>query len=155
MLLHRLLGMARSLIHRLGMRSIMQRHRGVTLYVSLSLFPPPPTFLKGGNQSQAIFCLLHFIAPDIVIQALLYSADRYNDSVANTRLDCPSLPLLLSFALLFSIIFTKVPHPTPFQPWCPYPLNTTTQTGANGQSCFWFSNGCGIGCDECDGNTRG
>ena len=28
-------------------------------------------------------------------------------------------------------------------------------TGANGQSCFWFSNGCAIGCGECDGNTRG
>ena len=28
-------------------------------------------------------------------------------------------------------------------------------SGANGQSCFWFSNGCSIGCDECDGNTRG
>jgi len=28
-------------------------------------------------------------------------------------------------------------------------------TGQNGQSCFWFSNGCAIGCDACDGNTRG
>jgi hypothetical protein len=22
----------------------------------------------------------------------------------------------------------------------------------SGQSCFWFSQGCTIGCDECDGN---
>merc|ERR1719240_776139 len=28
-------------------------------------------------------------------------------------------------------------------------------TGANGQSCFWFSNGCAIGCKACDGSTRG
>merc|ERR1719361_357343 len=28
-------------------------------------------------------------------------------------------------------------------------------TGANGEACFWFSNGCAIGCDECDGSTRG
>ena len=27
--------------------------------------------------------------------------------------------------------------------------------GRNGQACFWFSNGCSIGCDECDGTTRG
>ena len=24
-----------------------------------------------------------------------------------------------------------------------------------GQACFWFSNGCAIGCDKCDGSTRG
>ena len=28
-------------------------------------------------------------------------------------------------------------------------------SGSNGQACFWFSNGCAIGCDECDGSTRG
>jgi hypothetical protein len=28
-------------------------------------------------------------------------------------------------------------------------------TGENGQSCFWFSNGCAIGCDYCDGFSRG
>ena len=28
-------------------------------------------------------------------------------------------------------------------------------SGRNGQACFWFSNGCSIGCDECDGTTRG
>lgn len=27
--------------------------------------------------------------------------------------------------------------------------------GHNGQACFWFSNGCSIGCPECDGTTRG
>ena len=27
--------------------------------------------------------------------------------------------------------------------------------GHNGQACFWFSNGCSIGCPECDGKTRG
>ena len=26
-------------------------------------------------------------------------------------------------------------------------------TGSNGQACFWFSNGCDISCDKCDGNT--
>ena len=28
-------------------------------------------------------------------------------------------------------------------------------SGQNGQSCFWFSNGCMIGCDACDGTSRG
>ena len=28
-------------------------------------------------------------------------------------------------------------------------------SGANGQACYWFSNGCAIGCDSCDGSTRG
>mmetsp|Transcript_19480 Transcript_19480/g.58033 ORF Transcript_19480/g.58033 Transcript_19480/m.58033 type:complete len:397 (+) Transcript_19480:2-1192(+) len=56
----------------------------------------------------------------------------------------------------------KVPYPVPFEPWCPMPsadARTTDPgrnlTGANGQACFWFSNGCAIGCDACDGNTRG
>merc|ERR1719456_1152130 len=57
----------------------------------------------------------------------------------------------------------KVPAPVPFEPWCPYPSaaaagtdpNGVNLTGANGQACFWFSNGCAIGCDECDGSTRG
>ena len=38
--------------------------------------------------------------------------------------------------------------------WCPY-HNGTSLTGSNGQACFWFSNGCSIGCPECDGSTRG
>lgn len=56
----------------------------------------------------------------------------------------------------------KVPTPVPFEPWCPMPsVNAVSSdpgrnlTGANGQACFWFSNGCAIGCEACDGNTRG
>ena len=84
-----------------------------------------------------------------------------------------------------------VPHPLPFEPWCPMPsqamhlwascpgwecgvgagglcdpansalrqaaagIDDRNLTGANGQSCFWFSNGCAIGCKACDGSTRG
>ena len=57
---------------------------------------------------------------------------------------------------------SAVPHPVPFEPWCPYPSEDATAsdpgrnlTGANGQACFWFSNGCAIGCESCDGSTRG
>jgi len=56
----------------------------------------------------------------------------------------------------------KVPTPVPFEPWCPMPSADAVSsdpgrnlTGANGQACFWFSNGCAIGCEACDGNTRG
>merc|ERR1740130_1907612 len=54
-----------------------------------------------------------------------------------------------------------VPHPLPFEPWCPIPSlaavgkDSRNLTGSNGQACFWFSNGCAIGCAECDGSTRG
>merc|ERR1719326_808501 len=54
-----------------------------------------------------------------------------------------------------------VPHPLPFEPWCPFPSlaaaghDDRNLTGSNGQACFWFSNGCAIGCDACDGSTRG
>jgi len=54
-----------------------------------------------------------------------------------------------------------VPHPLPFEPWCPIPsksavgVDDRNLTGSNGQACFWFSNGCAIGCQECDGSTRG
>ena len=54
-----------------------------------------------------------------------------------------------------------VPHPLPFQPWCPIPSRSAVNkddrnlTGSNGQACFWFSNGCAIGCEACDGSTRG
>ena len=54
-----------------------------------------------------------------------------------------------------------VPHPLPFEPWCPFPSLAAASSddrnisGSNGQACFWFSNGCAIGCDECDGSTRG
>ncbi len=54
-----------------------------------------------------------------------------------------------------------VPNPLPFEPWCPFPSRQAAGhdfrniSGAQGQACFWFSNGCGIGCDACDGSTRG
>jgi hypothetical protein len=63
-----------------------------------------------------------------------------------------------------------VPWPPPFNSglpakpnWCAIaaagqPAGTSDPTklsGVNGQACFWFSNGCSIGCAECDGNTRG
>lgn len=54
-----------------------------------------------------------------------------------------------------------VPHALPFEPWCPFPSEAAAGkddrniSGANGQACFWFSNGCAIGCDACDGSTRG
>jgi len=48
-----------------------------------------------------------------------------------------------------------VPDPLPgVDAWCPI-SNGTSLTGTNGQACFWFSNGCSIGCPECDGKTRG
>merc|ERR1719461_353791 len=54
-----------------------------------------------------------------------------------------------------------VPNPLPFEPWCPFPSRQAAGhdfrniSGAQGQACFWFSNGCAIGCEECDGSTRG
>ena len=40
--------------------------------------------------------------------------------------------------------------------WCPIPGNgPKSLSGSNGQACFWFSNGCSIGCPNCDGETRG
>jgi len=54
-----------------------------------------------------------------------------------------------------------VPNPLPFEPWCPFPSRQAAGhdfrniSGAQGQACFWFSNGCAIGCDDCDGSTRG
>jgi len=38
---------------------------------------------------------------------------------------------------------------------CPSPDRNGKVTAQNGQSCFWFSNGCSIGCDVCDGSSRG
>jgi len=57
----------------------------------------------------------------------------------------------------------EVPQPVPAVSdprngfWCPVPdpFFNGTLSGHNGQACFWFSNGCSIGCDECDGTTRG
>eukprot|EP00656_Telonema_subtile_P018076 TRINITY_DN19740_c0_g4_i1.p1 TRINITY_DN19740_c0_g4~~TRINITY_DN19740_c0_g4_i1.p1 ORF type:complete len:386 (+),score=67.28 TRINITY_DN19740_c0_g4_i1:61-1218(+) len=39
--------------------------------------------------------------------------------------------------------------------WCPSPNKSGVVSGQNGQSCFWFSNGCAVGCDTCDGSSRG
>jgi len=39
--------------------------------------------------------------------------------------------------------------------WCPVPGADGKPSGQNGQSCFWFSNGCAVGCDTCDGSSRG
>lgn len=48
-----------------------------------------------------------------------------------------------------------VPEPIPgVKAWCPI-SNGSTLSGVNGQSCFWFSNGCSIGCPVPDGTTRG
>jgi len=48
-------------------------------------------------------------------------------------------------------------YPLPFEFWCAKPMAGSTDprnlTGSNGQACFWFSNGCDISCDECDGQT--
>ena len=45
-----------------------------------------------------------------------------------------------------------VPHPLPFEPWCPFPskgaVDDRNLTGSNGQACFWFSNGCDISVDK-------
>jgi len=39
---------------------------------------------------------------------------------------------------------------------CPIPAKDGTKGSikANGQACFWFSNGCTIGCDQCDGSSN-
>jgi len=41
--------------------------------------------------------------------------------------------------------------------WCPVPspFFDDKLTGHNGQACYWFSNGCSIGCPKCDGKERG
>jgi hypothetical protein len=40
---------------------------------------------------------------------------------------------------------------------CPHAAKTGVPgalTGSNGQACYWFSNGCTIGCDKCDGTNN-
>lgn len=50
----------------------------------------------------------------------------------------------------------KVPSHIPgVDGWCPVSLEKNILSGRNGQACFWFSNGCSIGCKTCDSNTRG
>ena len=50
-------------------------------------------------------------------------------------------------------------YPIPFDAptWCVKPDASSRDprklSGSNGQACFWFNNGCDIGCDECDGIT--
>lgn len=50
-------------------------------------------------------------------------------------------------------------YPIPFDNpnWCVMPDSTSEDprnlSGSNGQACFWFNNGCDIGCDQCDGQT--
>ena len=50
-------------------------------------------------------------------------------------------------------------YPIPFNApnWCAVPQAGTADprniTGSHGQACFWFSNGCDISVDKCDGNT--
>ena len=34
-------------------------------------------------------------------------------------------------------------------------VNGTDAECNSGQSCFWFSQGCTIGCSKCDGNQKG
>ena len=54
-----------------------------------------------------------------------------------------------------------VPWPLPFDTpnWCATPTvdahgkDPRNLTGTHGQACFWFSNGCDISVDECDGNS--
>lgn len=51
-----------------------------------------------------------------------------------------------------------VPFPVPFDWWCATPSADAVGqqynlTGSNGQACFWFSNGCDISCDQCDGTS--
>ena len=43
-------------------------------------------------------------------------------------------------------------HGKPIGAGCP-PRSTVPGSSpqSNGQACYWFSNGCNIGCDSCDG----
>ena len=53
----------------------------------------------------------------------------------------------------------RVSLPNEAGTWCPVAGASGARLGkysANlAQSCFWFSNGCAIGCHACDGSTRG
>ena len=39
--------------------------------------------------------------------------------------------------------------------WCAVAGEDGQLSGQNAQACFWFSNGCAVGCPKCDGNARG
>jgi hypothetical protein len=51
-----------------------------------------------------------------------------------------------------------IPQRVPFEYMCPFPSRAEAAkshgkrnlSAANGQACFWFSNGCAIGCTRCD-----
>ena len=57
--------------------------------------------------------------------------------------------------LKWPIAFADTAKQTPFCPIGVSASNHTSFAGVNGQACYWFSNGCSIGCPECDGVTRG
>ena len=50
-----------------------------------------------------------------------------------------------------------VPDEVPFMFWCASPDAVSTDarrvSGAAGQACFFFNNGCDISCEECDGTS--
>ena len=50
-----------------------------------------------------------------------------------------------------------VPDEVPFMFWCASPDAASTDarkvSGAAGQACFFFNNGCDISCEECDGTS--
>merc|ERR1711924_274159 len=39
--------------------------------------------------------------------------------------------------------------------WCAVTSKEGKLSGQNAQACFWFSNGCAVGCPKCDGSSRG
>jgi len=51
----------------------------------------------------------------------------------------------------------SVPSSVPFMFWCAAAdadaADARKVSGRNGQACFWFSNGCDISCEECDGTS--
>ena len=51
----------------------------------------------------------------------------------------------------------SVPEVVPFEFWCAsadaHSADARSVSGANGQACFWFNNGCDLSCEECDGQT--
>ena len=50
--------------------------------------------------------------------------------------------------------YARTTNPRPLRR-CPAPSANGTVTGEIGQACFYFSNGCALGCDTCDGSSRG
>ena len=79
-------------------------------------------------------------------------------SLRCTSAVCPSLLLPLPL-LLESSSANRVGAGADNPNWCAHPSaeaagkDPRNLTGSLGQACFWFSNGCGIGSPECDGNS--